>query len=128
MMIALTLMAVLATQSSPAGQLPLAATQSLTAYSSCLLDPLAKVTGQSLPQERSEREQIVAAILKRCAGLRSTTRKEARRAASSLGARAEVDRALLAAESQLRFLVVDREKAIAADEAFCRARGEEPGC
>ena len=127
-MTALTMMAILATQTSPSGQLPLAEARPLGAYSSCLLDPLDEVAGVILPQERTEREQIVAAILKRCAGRRSTTRKEARRAASSLGARAEVDRALLAAKSQLRFFVVDRENAIAADEAFCRARGEEPGC
>lgn len=67
-------------------------------------------------------------ILARCAARRSTSRNAARLAAPSGSGKAEIERALLAAESELRFLIVDREKAMAASDAFCRARGDEPGC
>jgi hypothetical protein len=100
----------------------------LSVYFGCLFDPLAGVTGKGLPAARSKREQIVRRILTHCAQLRTAAREEARQDAATDADKAEVERALLAVEGQLRFVVVQHEKAIATDAAFCRSRGEKLGC
>ena len=115
-------------QPAPQAPLPTAAGEPLIAYFGCLFDPLAGKIEKRLPAARKKREQIVTQILTHCAPLRTTAREEARQAAMTGADKAEVERALLAAEGQLRFVVVEREKAIAADEAFCRSRGQKPGC
>lgn len=127
-MILATFFAAWAAQSAPEQALPIAASKPLFSYFGCLFDPIAEKTGDRLPAGRTEREQIVTEILARCAARRSTSRNAARLAAPSGSGKAEIERAFLAAESELRFLIVDREKAMAASDAFCRARGDEPGC
>ena len=127
-MVFTTLFTAWAAQAAPDHALPVAVTQPLLTYFGCLFDPLVEEISKGLPAGRTERERLVTAVLAQCGHLRSTSRNAARLAASSNADRAEIERALLAGESQLRFLVVEREKAIAADDAFCRARGQEPGC
>ena len=121
-------LAVQALQPAPKQAMPITPSAPLSAYFGCLFDPLAGVIGKGLPAARSKREQIVLRILTHCAHLRTAVREEARQAAATDADKAEVESALLAVEGQLRFIVVQHEKAIATDSVFCRSRGEKPGC
>lgn len=104
--------------------LPAAAGEPLIAYSGCLFDLLADTTARELPASKKEREQIVRRLMLQCAAVR----EHARHASPTDAEKTEVERALLTVEGRFRFVVVEREKAIAADKAFCRSRGQEPGC
>jgi hypothetical protein len=117
-----------ALQPAPQPAMPMTPGAPLSAYFGCLFDPLAGVIRKGLPDARPKREQIVSRLLTHCAHLRTAVREEARQAAATDADKAEVERALLAVAGQLRFVVVQHEEAIAADAAFCRSRGEKPGC
>ena len=108
--------------------LPLGAAKPVLEYTGCLLELLGKKLEAGLPVLRDEREKVVVAHLANCASARAKLQQEALSAVSSVSDKAEVNRAFVAAESQVRFIIIDHEKFVAASDAFCRERGEEPGC
>ena len=115
--------------------LPLSPAEPLLSYMGCLMEPAAARVRAGLPADRPSREAAAQEILAGCAAVRRSVASAAFHRSESLPSIADqqarrdlIEAYLQRFESGMRHMVVEFEAFAAESDAFCRERGEPPGC
>ena len=119
----------------PPPTLPSEGATPLGEYLGCIMEPASGRVAAGLPADDRSREEIVRAILSDCAALRVRVAAQAASAIANMRGyddpqirRTNIEGFLSSWDGSLRSMIVDYEEFVAASDAFCRQRGERPGC
>ena len=134
-MIGLATLLLLGQSNAELPPLPLSPAEPLLSYVGCLMEPAAEGVRAGLPADRPSREAAAQEILASCASVRRAVASAAFHRSESLPsitdqqARRDLIEAYLQRfESGMRHMIVEFEAFAAESDAFCRERGEPPGC
>ena len=113
--------------------LPLSSAEPLLTYMGCLFEPVRAKFKDGLPADKSSRENAVEEIIQGCSSTRTSVSEAAFERSETLPTVTEQNerKALIEAylsrfDEQLRFMIVENEKALEAERQYeaCLERGE----